>query len=380
MAMEMARRVRDLAKRVTRALLIERLRVIPRWATLRPYALPGVARVVELRWAWMLRRRRVLDLAEYAARVELAEAEELVTCPLCGEHRVQPLFRPRQPGQWSYRVVRCPSCGILYRNPAIRPERIADLYGSGGYARFLAGSYSQKRQDDYRLALDAFGRLFADGAGRRLLDYGCGVGLFLEVARKRGFDPCGVDLAPDAVCEARRRGLRAWHGSPQDVPQLAAGGFDVVTLWSVLAHLPRPIDDLAMLRRLIAPDGVLLVSTVNANSLLLKAFGDGWGGFTRNHLVFSTPATLSALLRAAGFAVVVLRPMYGGGVERGEARLSSRQERRLRRAVHRGNQGPMLRAAAFASADGARVWDFRAEAPEADAGHRVPSAPGAARA
>ena len=43
---------------------------------------------------------------------------------------------------------------------------------------------------------------------------------------------------------------------------------------------------------LLAPDGMLLISTVNANSLTLKAYGAGWGGFTPNHLVFFSPATL----------------------------------------------------------------------------------------
>jgi SAM-dependent methyltransferase len=343
-------------RRVARWSLIGRLRLIPRGSNVRPYALPGVARLLELRWAWILRQRPVLKLAEYARNLDVGDAEELVACPLCGDRRVQPLFEPRRPGRWSYRVVRCPSCGMLYRNPGIRPERVADLYDTAGYARFLTGRYARRRQDDYRLTMDAFGALLADGRGRRLLDYGCGVGLFLEVARERGFDAIGVDLASDAVSEARRRGLRAWHGTPQDVPELAAGGFDVVTLWSVLAHLPRPVEELAMLRRLLAGDGVLVVYTVNANSLLLKAYGDRWGGFTRNHLVFSSATTLPALLRAAGFPAVELRPMYARGVERHEAALSPRQERRLRRAVERGNQGALLRAAAFASANGPRVW------------------------
>lgn len=330
--------------------------MIPRSSNVRPYALPGVARVLEWRWARMLRRRRVLALEEYAAKVDVGDAEELLACPLCGGRRVQPLFRPARPGRWSYRVVRCPDCGMLYRNPGIRPERIGELYDSGGYARFLTSGYAHRRQDGYRLTMDAFGDLFADGSGRRLLDYGCGAGLFLELARERGFDACGIDLASDAVAEARRRGLRAWHGTPAGVPEVAAGGFDVVTLWSVLAHLPRPIEELAMLRRLLAPDGVLVILTVNANSLLLKASGNRWGGFTRNHLIFSSPTTLPALLRAAGFPAVVLRPMYGNAVERGEAGLSARQQRRLRRAVERGNQGAMLRAAAFASADGPPAW------------------------
>jgi 2-polyprenyl-3-methyl-5-hydroxy-6-metoxy-1,4-benzoquinol methylase len=340
------------ARRLGRRVLVQRLGVVPAGSDVRPYALPGVAPALERRWARMLRRRPVVALETYAATVSPAEIEEVVPCPLCAGRRVQPLLEPHR-ANWRYRVVRCPDCGCLYRNPGVLPERLGDLYSGGGYAGFLTGHYSDARRDDYRRALDAFGDLFAHCDGRRLLDYGCGVGLFLEVARERGFDACGVDLSPDAVDEARRRGHRAWLGAPEDVPEIAAGGFDVITMWSVLAHLPRPLDDLSRLRRLLALGGVLLVYTVNANSLLLKAYGVRWGGFTRNHLIFTSPTTLPALLRRAGFGEVALRVQYPRSVERGISGLSARQERRLRRAVERGNQGPMLRAVAFAQADAA---------------------------
>ena len=344
--------VRDVARRV----LVDRLRVVPAGSDVRPYALPGVAWAHERRWAWRLRREPPVTLDAYAATVPVGEIEEMIACPLCAARSVQPLLSPGRPGGWSYRVVRCPVCGFLYRNPGIRPERLGDLYGGGGYSNFLAGAYSRRRRGDYLRALDAFGDLFADGSGRRLLDYGCGIGLFLDVARERGFDACGVDLSPDAVQEARRRGLAAWVGAPADVPEIAAGGFDVITLWSVLAHLPRPVDDLAALHALLSPDGVLLVYTVNANSLLLKAYGERWGGFTPNHLIFSSPTTLPGLLRRAGFAAVSVRPQYPRSIERGTAALSTRRRQRAQRAVERGNQGPMLRAVAFPRADGLQRW------------------------
>ena len=140
------------------------------------------------------------------------------------------------------------------------------------------------------------------------------------------------------------------------MPEIARGGFDVVTMWSVLAHLPRPADDLALMRRLLAPDGVLLISTVNANSLWLKAQRSRWGGFTPNHLVFFSPSTLAVLLRSAGFAALVTRPAYGDAIELGTAPLRARHERRIRRTVERGNQGNMLRAVAFVSVDAPRRW------------------------
>ena len=323
--------------------------------TMRPYALPGAARLHELRWRRRLRRAPVVDFAEHAAAVGVGEIEEPIPCSLCDGRLVQPLLRPPH----GYHVVRCASCGFLYRNPGVRPERLGDLY-AGRYSRFLTGSYSTNRLRRYRLVMDAFDPLFADGSGRRLLDFGCGAGLFLDLAYERGFSCYGVDLSRDSVERARERpsGAHAHFGSPRDVPEIAAGGFHLVTLWSVLAHLATPVEDLTMLRGLLTDDGAVSILTVNANSLLLKAQGERWGGFTRNHLKFYAPRTLPLLLRRAGFAAVVMRPMANDLVEAGESPLSARQERRMRRVVAAGNRGNMLRAVAFASADGPRRWGF----------------------
>ena len=323
--------------------------------TMRPYALPGAAPLHELRWRRRLARAPVTDYASHAAAVGIGEIEEPIPCSLCEGRRVQPLFRPPQ----GYEVVRCVGCGLLYRNPGIRPERLGDLY-AGHYSRFLTGDYAKDRLRRYRLVMDAFDPLFADGAGRRLLDFGCGAGLFLDLAHERGFECYGVDLSEDSVEKARTRpsGAHAHFGSPAEVPEIAAGGFDVVTMWSVLAHLATPVEDLAMLRSLLSDDGALMLLTVNANSLLLKAGGDRWGGFTRNHLKFYSPSTLPLLLRRAGFEAVVMRPMANDLVEAGVAPLGARQERRLRRAVADGNRGNMMRAVAFATASAAARWGF----------------------
>jgi len=321
--------------------------------TLRPFALPGAAALHELRWRWRLRRAPVVDFAAHAASVGVGEIEEPIPCSLCEGRSVQPLLDPPQ----GYHVVRCFSCGLLYRNPGIRPERLGDLYAKK-YSRFLTGAYALNRQRRYRLVMDAFDPLFADGAGRRLLDFGCGAGLFLDLAHERGFEGYGVDLSRDSVDKAREKpsGAHAHYGSPLDVPEIAAGGFDVVTMWSVLAHLATPVQDLRMLRRLLKDDGALTILTVNANSLLLKAHGDGWSGFTPNHLKFYAPSTLPLLLRRAGFEAVVMRPMANDLVELGEAPLRPGQAARTKRVVADGNRGNMLRAVAFASRESAAAF------------------------
>ena len=320
--------------------------------------MPAAAAIHEASWRRLVDRASIMTAAEHAARVGVKDIEEVIGCSLCGDDRLQPLFTPEgRNGKWRYHVVRCPTCGFLYRHPGIRPERLGELY-AGRYDKFLTGRYARKRQRRYRVVMDAFGELFADGTGRRLLDFGCGAGLFLELAHERGFDGYGVDLSPESIERARKRpgGQNAHVGAPLDVPEIAAGGFDVITLWSVMAHLPRPVDDLRMLRVLLAPGGALVILTVNANSLRLKAAGEEWNGFTPNHLKFFSPTTLALALEQAGFAAAVMPPMYSYEVEQGNAGLRPRDERRLRRVIGRGNRGNMLRAAAFETAEGPVRW------------------------
>jgi 2-polyprenyl-3-methyl-5-hydroxy-6-metoxy-1,4-benzoquinol methylase len=301
----------------------------------------------------MIRRAPTLTIEQHVEQVGLKDIERPLPCPLCHGRTIQPLMHPERPGRWVYHVVRCTGCGFLYRHPGIEPERLGELY-SGNYGAFLTGRYAAKRRLRYEQALDRFSPLFDDGRGRRLLDFGCGAGLFLELAHHRGFEGYGVDLSPDAVRRARRKrsGKRAFVGRPEDVPEIAAGGFDVVTMWSVMAHLATPVEDLTTLRRLLRPDGMLVILTVNADSLILKHDLGSWGGFTPNHLMFYSPTTLRELLRQAGFGATVVRSLHGHAVEAGTVRMPGIVRRRLDAATGRGEQANMLDVVAFADPEG----------------------------
>ncbi|MEV4169737.1 class I SAM-dependent methyltransferase [Nonomuraea sp. NPDC049709] len=323
----------------------------------RVYVRPGERLIREAQWRLLTRRAPVMTLADYERLRPLGEIEEFLSCMMCGESRQQPLFEPTGGKGWRYHVVRCPSCGFLYRNPNVRPERLGDLYATG-YSNFLTGKYAANRQRRYDLTMKAFSPVFDEGKERRLLDFGSGVGLFLELAEQRGFDAYGVDLSPESVAQANERLSRArtYFGAPEDVPEIAAGGFDVITLWSVLAHLPRPLEDFARFRSLLAPGGVLLILTVNARSLLLKAYGSKWSGFTKNHLMFYSSETVRTLLGRTGFAGVAFAPHYGDTIEAGTTNLPADLAARLRRNVDLSDGGNMMRVLAFADEEAIGRW------------------------
>lgn len=112
----------------------------------------------------------------------------------------------------------------------------------------------------------------ATPTGGRVLDVGAGYGSFVMLARARGFDAIGTEIAPFEVDFSRRRVQR---DRPNEDPAalfldggifnhvLDAQRFDAVTFWNVLEH----IDDIdAVLGRaaaLLKPGGAIYIICPN---------------------------------------------------------------------------------------------------------------------
>jgi SAM-dependent methyltransferase len=139
----------------------------------------------------------------------------------------------------------------------------------------------------------------------RLLDYGCAAGYFLQVAQADGWQIAGVELSSEMAREAQ-----TLLGVPivSDLDQLPPDPFNVVTLWEVIEHLPRPIDELRRLRERLRPGGALMLSTPNNGHWQAAREPEAWTGYQPpSHLLFFTAATLADALRRAGFERVSVR-------------------------------------------------------------------------
>lgn len=319
-----------------------------------PYVIKGAPTVLEAVWHARRLAAPVRHVLDYQYLVK-NKREIVNTCPLCGSSRIRILFSPsknRADGTlaWKYNVGQCADCGLLRRFPAIKVSRVADLYAGKAYNAFLSGDYSADRRRRYRYTLDSFGAHLGKGDGRRLLDFGCGNGLFLEMAEERGYKTWGIDLGPDNIAAAKQRlgrQDRLYAGDVDEVPEIAEGGFDVITMWSVLAHLGDPVAVISRVRQLLNPGGVLMIFTVNAQSLQLRALHSKWVGFTRNHLVFFDHRTLPLLMKKAGFEGVGFRMFYGETIEARTTLLTEEQARRYRYVVDANKCGNMMRAVAI---------------------------------
>jgi 2-polyprenyl-3-methyl-5-hydroxy-6-metoxy-1,4-benzoquinol methylase len=227
-----------------------------------------------------------------------------VDCALCGSSSRELRFR-----EGTFEVLRCLDCGLVYVSPRrVAEALIAEVYDASywnsdaprerGYADYDADEALWRRTWRARLAaLES--QLPAAG---RALDVGCASGLFLEQLKASDWQVEGVE--PSQTMNARailRLGGTRVHGGRFEDLQLEAGIYDLVTLWDVIEHLVDPVEALRNIRRLLAPEGRVVVLTQDVSSLLARALGHRWHHYKHDeHLLHFSPHTLARALAEAG--------------------------------------------------------------------------------
>lgn len=134
---------------------------------------------------------------------------------------------------------------------------------TGAAARF-APSRRPDAWDGVHRARYHFARPYA-AQSRRVLDVACGSGYGLSILENGGGTVVGVDLDSAALhdaCKSIPHPLVAADGSR--LP-FADGTFELVTSFETLEHLERRGTFLREIRRVLASDGLLILSTPNAN-------------------------------------------------------------------------------------------------------------------
>lgn len=144
----------------------------------------------------------------------------------------------------------------------------------------------------------------------KLLDVGSAAGFFLEVARKGGYEVCGVELSKFAAAYATESlGLKIHEGQLEDA-KFPSRYFDIVTMWDVLEHLRRPLETLQEASRLLRRCGVIVIETLNVDCVGAKILGSRWPLYQPPyHLFYFSLRTLHILLSKAGFRVFRVIPV-----------------------------------------------------------------------
>jgi 2-polyprenyl-3-methyl-5-hydroxy-6-metoxy-1,4-benzoquinol methylase len=198
-------------------------------------------------------------------------------------------------------IVQCSQCGLVYTNP--RPDA-PDLLES--YESVQDPLYLQEREGrvlTFSHHLVPLERMAQSLAGRRLLDVGCYTGVFLEIAAANGWDAWGIDPSHWAIERARSRGLHVVEGTLASA-SFSGEAFDVVTMWDVIEHVADPLGELRQAWRVLRPGGLLVVHTMDIDSLFAHLMGPRWPWLMEMHIYYFSRRTLQAMLEKAGFRLL----------------------------------------------------------------------------
>lgn len=241
-------------------------------------------------------------------------SEEYVACNLCEQNNSKPFYVIN-----SSRIVKCQTCGLIYMNPRPSQSEIITMYSK---SYFLSPDPLSLGYEDYSAERKSLTKMFLrhlkdverytkDG---KILDVGCAMGFFLDLARSRGWQVYGVDISEYAASYAREQlGLDVVTGTLKEAREGRKRGwdnlFDVVTMWDLLEHLSDPFGDLAEAWHVLKDNGLIFLTVPNVESLIARLMRSKWYGFKklREHLYFFSPTTIQRMLKRAGFEVLETR-------------------------------------------------------------------------
>lgn len=142
----------------------------------------------------------------------------------------------------------------------------------------------------------------------RVLDVGCGIGLFLSKLNSMGLNNIeGIDFSEVAVKSVQSKGIGCCRGTFIDI-QKEERYYDVIVMNNYLEHTLNPLEELKKARVLLKDAGVLLGELPNFDSCDRLLFGRYWGGnHVPRHTFQFNADNLTNLLKRAGFSKIEVR-------------------------------------------------------------------------
>jgi len=195
----------------------------------------------------------------------IAEYFEKINCPLCDVNNNEKLMEID-----SFHYYRCVNCSAIYNSPRLKNEFLEKMYSEGEYESYvkkltLPGDDIRKNVTEAR-KVDQLNSLFQNPG--KVLDVGCGTGVFLSIAAESGWDCTGIELSGAGVSSAKEKGINLIESSFDDFN--TDEKFDCISFWGVLEHVINPIDQIIKAVSLLNENGVIIFEVPSSDSLLMQ--------------------------------------------------------------------------------------------------------------
>lgn len=230
---------------------------------------------------------------------------EKTPCPACGH------MRARIKGRLGPTLLRkCRECSLVYISPrlatSVREEmlRREPTPISSERNLWLRHRMAQRMETMHREMPSVEGMAKRSAS---LLEIGCRWGHFLQLCRPHYRSVEGLEWSKERAAFARER--FDLEVSATDIFRDPwEGRYNVIAAWDLMEREPHPLEFLRWVHDHLEPNGQLVLSTPNHDSLSRRILRKRWFHFDpARSLCYFTPSTLTALLRQAGFTDVKIK-------------------------------------------------------------------------
>jgi 2-polyprenyl-3-methyl-5-hydroxy-6-metoxy-1,4-benzoquinol methylase len=255
----------------------------------------------------------MVNKAHHQYRTEkVVEHLETINCNLCGSEETEPFLTLD-----GFSYGKCIHCGLVYQNP--RPV-FGDLKKRYGENYF---DYEYTNRNNFfnlmKLGLRdvGFDSLFSNvQENKSFLDVGCATGLLLNHMKSKGWECHGVEICREsAEYGITQFGLDIFIGTLNEA-SFPDASFHAVHLSHLIEHVPDPTALLLEIRRILRPEGYMVLTTPNVSGVQARIAGKNWRSAIPDHVYLFSKETMKKLLRKTGFEI--LKQISWGGIPAGK--------------------------------------------------------------
>ncbi len=192
-------------------------------------------------------------------------------------------------------LVKCKSCGLVFCSRIPSEEELINHYSNYPIGYNADSIITRNRINEL---LDEFENFRINN---KILDVGCGPGIFLIEAQKRGWDVYGTEFTDKQLEYLLNKGIKTLKGKlARD--SFEPNMFDVIISSEVIEHIYNPIEEINNFHRLLRKGGLLYLTTPNFNAIERFILKENYRIIEYpEHLCYYTSKTLHFLLSNSGF-------------------------------------------------------------------------------
>ena len=212
--------------------------------------------------------------------------------------------------QETFELLHDAELDMLITHPQPSLEKLPSYYESNDYISHTDGKktlFEKMYQFVKGIALKNKLKLINSQSQKgKILDIGAGVGDFLMTAKNDGWEIIGIEPSEKAKNIAIKKGVSFVN----EVKEIESHSLDVITMWHVLEHVPNLEEQITELKRMIKPNGTIIIAVPNFNSFDANYYGNYWAAFdVPIHLWHFSKTAIQKLFAKEQLELVNVLPM-----------------------------------------------------------------------